>query len=240
MAKKYHLEMPAMPEIPSMPEIDMPAFNVVVRSAARSGLVVENLTHQLGEYFGVKNGEGVLVRSVEKGSPAEAAGFRAGDVIVRVAQDRVTDASDWTRAMRAHRTGTVEIGIVRDKREQKVSITLPERKTKPGGNGGAADLRIAVPEVDLDLDLDMEQLRAELARIRPQIDAAMVKAREQMKSAGDEIDRVMREHAADVQIEINNRREIQNKHKPAARPHPLNNQQPSPQPPEDNLDLDDN
>ena len=46
------------------------------------GVQTESLTRQLGEYFGVKDGEGVLVRSVEKGSAAEKAGLKAGDVIV--------------------------------------------------------------------------------------------------------------------------------------------------------------
>ena len=36
-----------------------------------SGLTLENITPQLGEFFGVKNGYGVLVRNVDKGSRAE-------------------------------------------------------------------------------------------------------------------------------------------------------------------------
>ena len=67
-----------------LPDIDIPVSVVVVHSSARSGLMVENLTPQLGDFFGVKDGQGILVRSVEKGSRAEKAGFRAGDVIVRV------------------------------------------------------------------------------------------------------------------------------------------------------------
>src|SRR5436853_5107110 len=65
-AKDFHFEMPAMP---NMPDMEIPEINVVVvRSSARSGLMVENLTPQLGEFFGVKGGKGVLIRSVEKGS----------------------------------------------------------------------------------------------------------------------------------------------------------------------------
>src|ERR1051325_8232414 len=73
-----------IPEI-HIPDIDIPAINMVMAtSSARSGLLVEHITTQLGEFFGVKNGNGVLVRSVEKGSRAEKAGFRAGDVVVKV------------------------------------------------------------------------------------------------------------------------------------------------------------
>src|SRR6202035_1656462 len=54
-----------VPEI-HIPDIDIPSINMVmVTSSARSGLMVENITPQLGEFFGVQNGNGVLVRSVE-------------------------------------------------------------------------------------------------------------------------------------------------------------------------------
>jgi serine protease Do len=71
------ISIPAMPAI-NIPKISIPEMDfqtvVVMRSPIRSGLMVENLTPQLGDYFGAKNGVGVLVRSVEKGSRAEAAG----------------------------------------------------------------------------------------------------------------------------------------------------------------------
>src|SRR6202007_1982833 len=65
--------MPAMPHMPTLPEFDVPVSVVVVHSSMRSGLMVENLSAQLGEFFGVKDGKGVLVRSVEKGSRGEKA-----------------------------------------------------------------------------------------------------------------------------------------------------------------------
>src|SRR5438309_10236827 len=88
--KAFKFAMPAMPAVPAMPampvipDIDVPVSVVVVHSSTRSGLMVENLTPQLGDFFGAKNVQGVLVRSVEKGSRAEKAGFHAGDVIVKV------------------------------------------------------------------------------------------------------------------------------------------------------------
>ena len=63
------------------------------------GAQTESLTRQLGEYFGVKDGEGVLVRSVEKGSAAEKAGLKAGDVIVKADNEKLTDRSDLSHIL---------------------------------------------------------------------------------------------------------------------------------------------
>src|SRR5262252_3549384 len=118
-----------MPNMSTMPDFDVPVSVVVVHSSLRSGLMVENITPQLGTYFGVKNGKGVLVRSVEKGSRAEKSGFRAGDVIVRVNDQQVQDTSDFSHAIRSATTDTVTIGLVRDKHEQNLILSLPPHKT---------------------------------------------------------------------------------------------------------------
>lgn len=125
---RYRIETPDV-VIPAMPDIQIPQFEVMVRSYSRStGMMVDNLTPQLGEFFGVKSGQGVLVRSVEKGSAAEAAGLKAGDVIVKVDNEEIDDRNDWSRVMR-RKGGKVAFGIVRDKRDQTLTVTLPEAKS---------------------------------------------------------------------------------------------------------------
>jgi hypothetical protein len=121
--------MPAMPPMPPMPDYPR-AFTerTITRVNSVSGATLESLTPQLGDFFGVKNGEGMLVRSVRKGSPAESAGLRAGDVVVRVGEQRVTDRSDWTEALRNNKNGKVPVVIVRDKKEQTLSLSVPPRK----------------------------------------------------------------------------------------------------------------
>src|SRR5215467_4661220 len=64
------------------------------------GVQTESLTRQLGDYFGVQNGEGVLVRSVEKGSAADKAGLKAGDVIIKADNEKLTDRSDLSHILR--------------------------------------------------------------------------------------------------------------------------------------------
>src|SRR5437660_4243198 len=123
--KDFKFEMPPMPPIPDM---DVPVSVVVVHSSLRSGLMVENITPQLGEFFGVRNGAGVLVRSVEKGSRAEKAGFRAGDVIVKVNEQAVHDTSDFAHGVKSRSGNSVNVSIVRERKEQNVTLTLPEHK----------------------------------------------------------------------------------------------------------------
>lgn len=177
--------LPQMPVMPAMPEMDLPMSVVVVHSAMRSGLMVENLTPQLGEFFGAKNGQGVLVRSVDKGSRAEKAGFRAGDVIVRVGNDPVHDTGDFSHALRSHRGGEpVRVGIIREKKEQTITLTLPERRQ-------SGDLfeeeSFAFPDINIEADLHLDQLKTELAKLQPQIESAMKQASRSLDEIGKQM-----------------------------------------------------
>ena len=173
-AKKHEaIEVAPMPPIPPIPAI--PALDLTIRTGSAYGLLVDDLTPQLGEYFGVKNGEGVLVKSVEEGTRAKAAGFKAGDVIVRVNNQKVADRGDWRSALRAHRSGKLTVGIVRDRREQNLTINLPESSR----NHSSLRVLPAVVDLDLDLDVDMEQVRAELAELRPELERARTTALEE-------------------------------------------------------------
>jgi serine protease Do len=104
-----------------IPDIDIPSFTTL---SSRHGMVVESMCPQMADYFGVPRGQGVLVRSVEKGSPADAAGLKAGDVIVKVNNETVHDMADWRRAMHV-RAGKIPVAVVRDKHEQFIVINLP-------------------------------------------------------------------------------------------------------------------
>jgi len=91
-------------------------------------LMVEDLTIQLSEFFGVPNGEGVLVRSVEAGSPAAAVGFRAGDVIVRVNSQPITCGADWHHALQAPPGDTINFAIIRERHPRNLLMKLPPKR----------------------------------------------------------------------------------------------------------------
>ena len=191
-SKDFKFEMPPMP---SLPDFDLPVSVVVVHSSMRSGLMVENITPQLGEFFGVKNGKGVLVRSVEKGSRAERSGFRAGDVIVRVNDQTVHDTSDFTHALRSTSGGAVAVGIVRDKKEQTLTLSLPEQKS----SGEIFDEALDAPEIDARARIDLSEMREELAQVQPQVQFALRQSRNAMESVRPEMERAQREAREEVE-----------------------------------------
>ena len=49
----------------------------------RIGVVIQQVTKELADGFGLTKPQGALVNSVEKGGPADKAGIEAGDVILR-------------------------------------------------------------------------------------------------------------------------------------------------------------
>jgi gas vesicle protein len=184
--KDFKFEMPNMP---NMSDFDVPVSVVVVHSSIRSGLMVENITPQLGDFFGVKNGKGVLVRSVEKGSRADKSGFRAGDVIVRVNSQTVNDTSDFSHAIRSTSSGSVTVGVIRDKREQTLTLPLPERKD----SGDMLEESFDAPDFDAEAHIDLTEMRDEMAQVKPQMQFALQESSRIVEEARPEIEKAQRE-----------------------------------------------
>lgn len=130
-------------EIPDIEIPDVPALGGIP-SSVRLGAEVEALTEQLGEYFGVKGGEGILVRKVIKGSPGEAAGLRAGDVIVKLDDEAIADPMDLRSALRERHGKQITLVIVRDKKEKSLNVSLPkeDRSSKEAAVGPEARQRL--------------------------------------------------------------------------------------------------
>ena len=120
----WNFSMPTMPPMPVMPNIDMPRFQMYSQNPML-GIEGESLSQQeqLAEFFGVQ--EGVLVRSVKKGSAADKAGLKAGDVITKVDDSKVGSTGEITRALRAMKTKkTVNLTVTRNKKEMPLTVTL--------------------------------------------------------------------------------------------------------------------
>src|SRR5260370_13109734 len=113
-----------------MPEIhipDMPQVFTSWRSMAL-GVEAESLGSQLAEYFGVK--EGVLVRAVVKGSAAEKAGIKAGDVITKVDQTKIATPNELSSAVRtAPAQKTFPVELVRDRHQTSLTVTVDDSRS---------------------------------------------------------------------------------------------------------------
>ena len=191
--------MPAMPNIPAMPAMDFEMPDINIRSYSQTaGMMVDNLTPQLGEFFGVKSGQGVLVRSVEKGSAAESAGLKAGDVIVKIGDEHISDRSDFRRAIRDRKSAKVPLGIIREKKEQTLTITLSAPRARDSSrlriqrrdkNGDAIE---DDDDVDVDIDMDDWDGQARLISAKAQ-ELAMEQAQKSMVQAQKAVAASMKE-----------------------------------------------
>jgi serine protease Do len=99
----------------------------MVMNPAYTGLYLEKMTAQLAGFFGVPNGAGLLVCSVQPTSPAAAAGFHAGDVVIRADKYTVTSVNDWSKAIKSSHGQPLTVVVLRDKKEQTLTLA-PEGK----------------------------------------------------------------------------------------------------------------
>ena len=132
----FALTMPALPAMPAMPAFRMPDIPRTFMSwrSPILGIESESLNPQLAEFFGVK--EGVLVRSVNRGSAAEKAGFKAGDVIIKVDGERVTTPKEISSILQESRSkGSISVIVVRHQKEMSLSVTVEQAADWPGTEG---------------------------------------------------------------------------------------------------------
>ena len=128
----YSFQLPRV-EIPDMPVGPGMDWNLGVLAGGRPrlGIDAEDLSGQFGAYFGAPDGEGVLVREVNPGSPAEKAGVKSGDVITSLNGERVRSLGDLREKLTSKREEkTVKLGVLRNKSEMSVTVEVPPPPSK--------------------------------------------------------------------------------------------------------------
>jgi len=112
----------------------------------RIGVVIQPVTRELADGFGLPKPQGALVNSVEKGGPAEKAGVDAGDVILRFDGKPVNASEDLPRIVAATKPGSkVTMQVWRNKQSRDVQVVVAEmtddktarqQQGRRGGPGG--------------------------------------------------------------------------------------------------------
>ena len=94
-----------------------------------TGLSVQNIDQTIANYFKLENTKGVIITRVEKNSPADDAGLKQSDVILRVNNYRINNEQILLGTLHEFRTGqSVELTILRDNNEKKIKMKLEKRK----------------------------------------------------------------------------------------------------------------
>ena len=173
------------------------------------GVELQDLSEQLGEYFKVKDGEGALVSSVVEKSPAEKAGLKAGDVIVKLDGEDVDDSDDVIEVICDKKPDDeVTVEVVRGGKTKTIKAVLTEHPEKckcyiygPGmlrhhdlkslkglgaleGLEALKDIEIEIPEVEL------EEMLEELKDIDIEIEQPVEDLKQQIEELREEIEKL--------------------------------------------------
>jgi serine protease Do len=101
------------------------AFTLMDSRTPVLGINAEDLSGQLGAYFGAPDDSGILVREVRPGTAAEKAGLKAGDVIVQLDGKPVRTLSDLREQLRGKNDQkTASLGILRKGAPMNVGIAI--------------------------------------------------------------------------------------------------------------------
>ncbi|HJU49643.1 MAG TPA: PDZ domain-containing protein, partial [Pseudogulbenkiania sp.] len=98
-------------------------------SRGRIGVAIQELSPELAASFGLAGTNGALINSVEKDGPADTAGLRAGDIVLKIDGQPVESSADMPRLIGAMRPGKpVAVEIWRNRARRVVTVVLAELK----------------------------------------------------------------------------------------------------------------
>ncbi|EXI82106.1 MAG: putative periplasmic serine endoprotease DegP-like precursor [Candidatus Accumulibacter appositus] len=133
-------------------------------SRGRIGVVIQEVSKELAESFGLSKATGAVVNAVESGGPADKAGVEAGDVILKFDDKTVNSSSDLPRIVAATRPGSkVKLQLWRKGASREVSVVvgeIPEEKLASSTTGSGRPAERAANRLGLVVsELTAEQKR---------------------------------------------------------------------------------
>ncbi|MBL8489396.1 MAG: DegQ family serine endoprotease [Rhodocyclaceae bacterium] len=131
-------------------------------SRGRIGVVIQEVTRDLAESFGIGKPQGALVASVEKGGPAEKAGIEEGDIILKFDGKAVSQSGDLPRIVGGTRPGSkVSMQVWRKGAAKEISVTVGEMPDEKGAARSAKRGKPGEPAPANKLGLVLSELTAE-------------------------------------------------------------------------------
>ena len=130
-------------------------------SRGRIGVLIQEVTRELAESFGLPKQTGALVASVQKGSPAEKAGIEPRDVILKFDGKAVNSSGDLPRIVGSTKPGSkVQMQVWRNGATKELTVTVDElpQDEKPMGRAGKKG---KAPETSNRIGLSLSELSAE-------------------------------------------------------------------------------
>jgi len=129
----FAFRIPDMPEVAELPPMEW-SRGLLMEGRPRLGIDAEDLSGALGNFFGAPDGEGILVREVNSGSPAEKAGLKAGDVITAIDGARIRTTGELREKLAAKKGddkgASVELSVTRNKSPMSITVQLPAPQQK--------------------------------------------------------------------------------------------------------------
>ena len=108
------------------------------------GVRIQDVTRDIADSVGLKEAKGAVVTDATKGSPADKAGIKSGDIITAVDGKQIDGARALSRTIGAKGPGTtVDVTVWRNNAEQHFSVKLDTLDAKTAGN---ADQQKATPQ----------------------------------------------------------------------------------------------
>ncbi len=131
---------PPAPPVPDMPGEGPQAFSLFISGGSFLGVHAEDVNKENMARYGMRQARGVGITQVVKDSPAEKAGLRKDDVVVRFEGDSVTSVRKLTRLVsEVAPDQTVKLSISRGGSEQEVAVTMGKRNESMMGNWQGLD-----------------------------------------------------------------------------------------------------
>lgn len=168
------------------------------------GIEMQRLSDQLREYFKVKDG-GVLISSVVEDSPAEKAGLKAGDVIVKIDDEEVENRRDVINTLKEKEAGDeISVTVIRNGKKKQKRVTLaesPHQGIEKYGYGDNDDDEIDIfcpddlrgsealkfyrakdfddflKDLDVNINSDVKKLQKEIDQLKSEIESLKEKSK---------------------------------------------------------------